>query len=63
VGGKPANAWGLSDLHGNIAQWCRDAYLEHYETLPVKDPFHDQGDKRILRGGAWNYEPELCRLA
>lgn len=66
VGQKPPNAWGLYDMHGNIAQWCADWYDKHtYDAGAVTDP---TGPKtatggRVLRGGAWGDAPEGIRAA
>ncbi|HEY3324491.1 MAG TPA: SUMF1/EgtB/PvdO family nonheme iron enzyme [Planctomycetota bacterium] len=56
VGQKAPNAWGLHDMHGNVAEWCHDVYAkDYYAKSPAENPRGpDKGDGNVLRGGAWN---------
>ena len=59
---KP-NAWGIHDMHGNVAEWCAD-YSAPYPAKPVKDPKGpEKGKGRVVRGGSWDTLPTACRSA
>ncbi|MGA1262959.1 MAG: SUMF1/EgtB/PvdO family nonheme iron enzyme [Prochlorothrix sp.] len=62
VGQFPVNRWGLSDMHGNVWEWCADEYHESYayNTGVLND---DRSGRYVLRGGSWNYAPRNCRSA
>ena len=52
VGEKPANGFGLHDMHGNVWEWCRDSFGS-YATSPRKGDGlrHEPCGTRVLRGG------------
>lgn len=66
VGSYPPNAWGLHDMHGNVAEWCADRYLS--PLVGGVNPLVDQKNKQatsdgVIRGGAWCSTPLYCEAA
>jgi formylglycine-generating enzyme required for sulfatase activity/serine/threonine protein kinase len=65
VGSFAANAFGLHDVHGNVYEWCRDAYSDRtYTGGPRTDPVAESGSGgRVARGGSWGYGARDARSA
>ncbi len=71
VGQKEPNAFGLYDMHGNVAEWCLDQVLEDgYEKFAGKKVTAAEAlvwptelTPRAIRGGSWEDDPEALRSA
>lgn len=69
VGKKKPNAWGLYDMHGNVAELCLDQYIsDRYKQLGdgvIDNPvlIVTKMYPRVVRGGAWTDEVEILRSA
>ncbi|MBD6617081.1 SUMF1/EgtB/PvdOfamily nonheme iron enzyme [Komarekiella sp. 'clone 1'] len=61
-----ANAFGLYDMHGLVWEWCADSWHNNYKDAPLDGTAWELGGdahRRVLRGGSWNFNSELCRSA
>ncbi|GGA12043.1 formylglycine-generating enzyme family protein [Okeania sp. KiyG1] len=59
------NSFGLSDMHGNVLEWCADEWHDNYENAPSDGKLWLNGDdsRSPLRGGCWDDDPNYCRSA
>ncbi len=68
VGTKDPNAWGLYDMHGNVAEWMLDEYQADFLAI-LPDSSHSPWERptrlhpRTVRGGAYDDDPEALRCA
>ena len=62
VGLYAPNAWLLLDMHGNVAEWCRDRYVA-YPTRAVTDPVGGTTGDELARGGSYYSLGDACRSA
>ncbi|MBM4017807.1 MAG: hypothetical protein FJ288_05675 [Planctomycetes bacterium] len=63
VGRYKPNAWGLSDMHGNAAEWTRTLYRPYpYVAADGREDAAGDGP-RVVRGGSFHDRPVRCRSA
>ncbi len=62
VGLKPANAFGLFDMHGNVWEWTSDRWVG-YEALRSQGAAATREPTRVLRGGGFCHEGRYLRAS
>lgn len=65
VASREPSCWGLYDMHGNVLEWCHDAWTEHTGSLPRDGSSFPSPDAltREVRGGAYDSPDTECRSA
>ena len=65
VGTFVPNAFGLSDVHGNVWEWVEDCWHNSYRGAPSDGTAWTVGGacRRVLRGGSWSSSPRYLRSA
>jgi formylglycine-generating enzyme required for sulfatase activity/tRNA A-37 threonylcarbamoyl transferase component Bud32 len=64
VGSFRPNPFGLYDMLGNVWQWTGDCWNDSYVNAPSDSSIalaSGECDRRVARGGSWNYEPWIVR--
>jgi formylglycine-generating enzyme required for sulfatase activity len=52
------NRWGLSEMHGNVSEWCSDTWHSEWSVESGRQANEinldgDDPDRRAIRGGSW----------
>ena len=59
---KKPNPWGISDMHGNVLEWCQD--VRDGDLPGGRDPLvATGGTSRVCRGGSWDLTADHCASA
>jgi len=57
------NAWNLYDKVGNVWEWFSDLFGNNSSTAQVDPQGPSSGEDRVLRGGAWLFNPGYLRVS
>ncbi|WP_246146499.1 formylglycine-generating enzyme family protein [Rubripirellula lacrimiformis] len=71
VGTKKPNAFGLHDMHGNVAEITVNSHTEDYTPFKKSEPINatdvvkwgETASGVVVRGGSWEGDPEMLRSA
>ncbi len=61
IGLKSPNAYGIHDMHGNVAEWCWDYYSDYGMAALTNPRGPSFGLERIIRGGGYDDLAQTCR--